>query len=474
MDVEESLGPRILLVEDDAPVARALSRGLKRDGYAVEVAATGNEAREKLDGTSFDIMCLDLILPDAHGFEVLQHAQALTPRPVTIILSASADAPAVVRALRLGAVDFVEKGSGMQSILQALSRALGTTATLKALEQRSMLKELAPAQHVRSRGTKVAYKMAERVARTPNSSVLILGETGVGKGVLARYIHDQSKRAAQPFVAVNVAALPDSMVEAELFGATKGSFTGSERKREGLIASADGGTLLLDEVFEFKPELQAKLLQVLEERKFFPIGSDEPRTVDMRVVAATNQNPDKAVQEGTLRSDLYFRLSTVVIYLPPLRERREEILPLADSFVRHFASEFELDSVPRLSPDATEALGDHPWPGNVRQLRNSIERAMMMCDDGVLTAEHLNLAAAPTPTSTPASVSGVYARDLTEPNADSDLSLEEAKQHAVEFVERRHIERALKLVDQSPSEAAKLLGISRSTLWGKMKRYKLR
>lgn len=474
---EEDFGPEVLVVEDDVLVARAIGRVLRREGYRTTVVHEGRRALRHVEEHGVDLVCLDLNLPDMHGFDILSRFAELDRPPTTLVISGQSQAHDVVRALRLGAVDFVAKSAEREELLHRVERALSSTATRGALARRQ---PRPPTTTNQSPATKVAYRMAERVARTPSTSVLLLGETGVGKGVLARHIHASSARADGPFVSVNVAALPDSMVEAELFGSVKGAFTGAERARDGLIASADGGTLLLDEVFELKHELQAKLLHVLEEREFFPLGSDTPRKVDIRVVAATNRDPEKMVREGTLRSDLFYRLSTVVIHLSPLRERAEEIPGLATRFLETAAREMGLP-VPNLSARGLDRLKRYEWPGNIRELRNVMERAMLMCDGDEVLPDHLGVKPSPR-------ASGVYARGLAPQDSASPGSrpegaptdecddgppetLEEARQRAVAKVERQQIRRALELADDSPTQAAKLLGVSRSTLWEKMKRY---
>jgi transcriptional regulator with PAS, ATPase and Fis domain len=303
-------------------------------------------------------------------------------------------------------------------------------------------------------------RLAERVARTHSSPALILGESGVGKEIVATHIHESSARRGNPCVRVNLAASPDSMIEAELFGSVKGAFTGASGDRVGLIASADGGTLLLDEFCEFKPALQSKLLRVLEERRFFPVGSDRQRAVDVRLVAATNRDPERAIAEGALRRDLYYRISTVVIQVPPLRQRPEDIPPLARRFADRMALETRGRSV-EIAPAAYAALGSYHWPGNVRELKNVVERAVIMSDSDVITDAHLRFGCGASPP-----------REVAV-GADAPLELEKVRKRAIASVERQHIERVLRFANGSQSKAAKLLGVSRTTLWTKLKRYGL-
>jgi len=310
-----------------------------------------------------------------------------------------------------------------------------------------------------SRGMRRALALADRVARSPRASALIVGETGVGKEIIAQRIHDASVRRDAPFVRVNVAALPSTMVEAELFGSVQGAFTDSRGDRRGLLASADGGTMLLDELTELAPELQPKLLRVLEDGSYRPIGGDDERRCDVRFIAATNRDPEEAVSSGKLRADLFYRLSTVVILVPPLRKRDEDLVGLAELFLARFAEEMERPPL-CLSPDAVMALYSNDWPGNVRELRNVIERAVIISDDDVITAEDLTASSAP-----------ARFHSTLPPPDDGTLSLEEAKQDALERVEQRQIRIALAATGGNKTEAASLLGISRTTLWEKLKIY---
>jgi transcriptional regulator with PAS, ATPase and Fis domain len=267
-------------------------------------------------------------------------------------------------------------------------------------------------------------------------------------------------------VKLNLAAIPESMVEAELFGSAKGAFTDAKRDRPGLFATADGGTILLDEITEFKIDLQPKLLRVLEERRYFPIGMDHERTIDIRVLAATNRNPLLAIGEGKLRSDLYYRIGTVIIEVPPLRDRREDIVPLAEHFLQWFAAEFGR-SIEGFSKPALELLGEHRWPGNVRELRNVVERAVIMSDGTQVTPKELGLVRQPDKPEEP--IRSLPPLKLSE----LPLQLEGAKQKALASIEKKQIERALKLAGGNRTTAALLLGISRSTLWEKLKLYGL-
>ncbi len=479
--------PRVLVVDDEVVLAQAIARVLRRTSYDVKVAHSAESAIAELSGSFFDALILDLNLPTPAGWSVLERAMSLDQPPATIIITGLADINSAVRAMRAGASDFVAKPLDLADLRVRLERILETATMrrkLAALEAR-----IAPdAPVVVSPSMKRVMALADRVASTPSSSALILGETGVGKEIVAERIHAMSGRRDGPYVKVNLAAIPEPLVESELFGSVRGAFTESKRDRAGLMASADGGTLLLDELCEFKVELQPKLLRALEERKYYPVGSDRERSVSVRVLGATNRDPEQAIASGRLREDLYFRLGTVIIQIPPLRERLEDIAPLAEHFLRRFSAELARPGL-KLGREALAALCDHDWPGNVRELRNAVERAVMMTDRDVLLPDDFRL-------SRPRYISGdrFVARAVPPPKAgavseaasdtdadeleatgtgEGDMSLDHARALALERIEREHIQRVLDAAGGSRGRAAKLLGVSRTTLWEKLKRYGL-
>jgi DNA-binding NtrC family response regulator len=431
-------------------VTSLLETTLKAQGYEPRCVGTVANAKTALGSEEFAAVLLDMFLPDGDGKTVLAHALELDPPPAVLVMTARADIRGAVDAMKLGAADYIEKPFDVDDIAARLSRALETATLKRKLALYDAKNRAATSAVVSSPALTEVFGIATRLAATPASSALILGESGVGKEVLAAHIHESSERRGAPFVRVNLAAISESMIEAELFGSVRGAFTDSKRDRAGHFASAEGGTILLDEICEFKPELQPKLLRALEERRFFPVGSDRERKMNVRVLAATNRDPKAAIASGHLRADLYYRLATVVLKIPPLRERRDDIVPLAEHFLARFRQEFRRPSL-RATDDANDALLRHGWPGNVRELRNVIERAAMLTPGNDVSAAELDL-----PTS------------LTVPPpaaADDPMSLED--------VERTHIARILASVAGSRTRAAELLGISRSTLWEKAKRYGL-
>jgi DNA-binding NtrC family response regulator len=438
----------VLVIDDDPIVTSALGQVLEGRGYAPRVTDTVASAKSALDASDYDAVLLDLYLPDGDGMEVLEAALDRAIPPQVLLMTSRADVRGAVEAMRKGAADYIEKPFDAADLTMRLERALEAAAVRRKLalyEERD--RRAASSAVVASQALKDIFAVGSRLAATPSSSALILGESGVGKEVLAAHVHEASERRGGPFVKVNLAAIPESMAEAELFGSVRGAFTDSKRDRSGHFASAEGGTLLLDELCEFKPELQAKLLRVLEERRFFPVGSDRERKANVRVIAATNRDPQAAIQSGHLRADLYYRLATVTLKIPPLRERREDIVPLAEHFLARFAAEFRRPSM-RLDRSAREALAAYDWPGNVRELRNAVERATMLAESNVVGEADLDLPAPPP----------------EKPAGREELgSLGES--------ERQHIERVLHSVGGSRTRAAAVLGISRSTLWDKLKRY---
>ncbi len=460
----------MLIAEDDALVAGAMERLLRRRGYPVQVVNDGASAIRLLEESYFDILLLDLGLPEVDGWGVLARARDLAEPPVTLVMTGVGDTKTAVQAMRCGASDFVTKPIDVADLQIRLENLLDTATIKRRLAALEAQAASGPAPVAVSLAMKTAFGLADRVAATPSSSALILGESGVGKEVVAARIHERSARRDGPFVRVNLAAIPENMIEAELFGSVRGAYTDSKRDRTGLFASADGGTLLLDELCEFRVDLQPKLLRVLEERRFFPVGSDRERRVDIRVIAATNREPGAAIASGRLREDLFYRLATVCIEVPPLRDRTEDVLPLARHFLSYFAQEFGRDA-PVFSLEAETTLLAHSWPGNVRELRNAIERALMMTPGREIAASALGLGL-PSSRSLPTAPSTAE----VPPPASTDQPAEplrSATSRAVGALERESIARVLKLVNGSRTRAAVVLGVSRTTLWEKMKRYGL-
>jgi len=442
----------VLLLEPDATVADTIARVLRRRGMRVARAHDGHEALRRLRAEAFDLVIGALEMPRPDGWDLLDQVYEHQPHAAFVALSNDTDARNVVRAMRRGAVDYVPKPLSLDALVDRIGAALDSRTLRRHVGgPRRRSGELVAS----SAAMRTVLALVDKVAQSPIDAALILGESGVGKEEVARAIHRLSARRHERFIAVNVAALPGPLIESELFGHRQGAFTGAAANREGLLASADGGTLLLDEIGEMPMAFQAKLLRVLEERAFFPVGSDAERHVDVRILAATNRDPHEAISSGTLRADLYYRLARVVIRIPPLRERPDDILPLAYRFLRD-AAERAGRPAPTLAEDAELALREHPWPGNVRELRNTVERAVLLNEGSALTDTMLGLRDA-----------------VLEPAAPPSLDLVSTRERVVASVEREMIERALRVTDGSLSKAAKLLNVSRTTLWNRVRRYGL-
>ena len=440
--------PSILIIEDEEIIRNSIRRLLDRNGYDTAACPSLESAIEKYRPSDFDLILSDLRLPGAPGIDIIPHAGE-TP---VIIITSYASVPSAVDAMKRGAVDYIAKPFDHDELLHAVNRVLEEArlrrqnAALKAdlgrsYPTRAMIGKCPAMQQV--------FNMIRKVAPT-DTTVLILGESGTGKELVARAVHEQSRRANGPLVAVNCAAIPQGLIEAELFGHERGAFTGAVGARPGLIEAADGGTLFLDELGELPLPAQAQLLRVLQEGEIRRIGASTSRKVNIRLVAATHRDLAKMVKEGKFREDLYFRIHVMEIRMPPLRERGDDLIELA-----HYALEKacrRLHRPPmRLSEDALAALRAYSWPGNVRELENVMERAAILNDGDVVTAELLGLP--------PAEASRPPAPETTTP----DLSLEE---YFREFV----LQHQDKLTE---TELARRLGISRKTLWERRQRLNL-
>ncbi|HEX5443213.1 MAG TPA: sigma-54 dependent transcriptional regulator [Pirellulales bacterium] len=373
-----------LLFADDEPSLQALmSLELPRMGHEVTVCPDGAVAAAALDRNTYDCILVDLDMPKLSGMEVIARAKALSPDTEAIVLTGKSSLETAIGALRQGAFDYLTKPcklAELQALLARVAEKRELTNKYRALKRRLEHVEGGSKLIGDSRGMEQVRKLIAKVAPT-QSTVLILGETGTGKELVARAIHDQSTRADMPFVAINCGALPESLIESELFGHRKGAFTGADEHRIGLFEVADGGTLFLDEIGELPKAMQAKLLRVLESGEIRRVGDNESFTVDVRVVCATHRDLDEMVGEGEFREDLMFRINTFEIRLPALRERLEDIASLA----RHLLTRFRPAAKPDdelFTPEALHALEEHCWPGNVRELANVIEHAAILCDEG--------------------------------------------------------------------------------------------
>ena len=372
---------RVLVVDDEPKLGKYVAQALELDGHEVARAGGGREALGMLAARTFDVVVTDLRMPDLDGLAVLKAARARPEPPEVVMMTAFGSAESAVEAMKAGAADYLMKPFAIDEVRLRVKR-LSAQRSAEARAER-LLRRLTPDLVAESPAMKRALQAARQVAPT-DATVLLLGESGTGKSQLARFIHYQSKRAAAPFVEVHCAALPETLLEGELFGHEKGAFTGAVQRKMGHLAAAQSGTLFLDEIGEVTPATQVKLLRFLQERTFVPLGATEGRSVDARVVSATNRDLEEAVREGAFREDFYYRLNVFAIRLPSLRERPEDVLPIANRLLAARGLPPE-----KLSSAARERLVAHRWPGNVRELENALERGLILAGEDEVRPEHL-------------------------------------------------------------------------------------
>jgi two-component system response regulator HydG len=372
---------RILVADDEPKMGRPLAETLQHEGHSVVRVGGGRQALVELAAGPFDLVITDLRMPDVDGFAVLREARAHTPPIEVVMMTAFGTADSAVEAMKSGAADYLVKPFAMDELRLRVRRLLEKSSADE--KTRRLQAQLTPRMVARSPRMAEVLREATRVAGS-DATVLLLGESGTGKSQLARFIHYTSGRASAPLVEVHCVALPETLLEGELFGHEKGAFTGAHEQKAGLLAAADGGTLFLDEIGEMTGATQVKLLRFLQEHEFAPLGSAAPRKVDVRVIAATNRDLAAAVREGAFREDFYYRLNVFAIKMPPLRDRREEVIPLAEAFLSK-------RGVPpaKLGSPAREELLRRPFPGNVRELENALERALILAGTDEITAGHV-------------------------------------------------------------------------------------
>jgi two-component system response regulator FlrC len=441
----------ILVADDEEGVRTFLAEALETAGHQVTQAADGVEAARLLDRRGFHLLVTDLKMPGLDGMALLRKVKAEQPETEVLVLTAHGSVDAAVEAMKLGAFDFLQKPLSGPEEIRLLAERAAERFSLRALSDRAREEAGShPPLGYGSAAMEPVVAALRKVAPT-QATVLLLGESGTGKEVAARAVHAWSPRSDGPFVAINCAAVSEQLLEAELFGHEKGAFTGATATRRGRLELAAGGTFFLDEIAELRPELQVKLLRVLQEKRFERVGGSRTIEADVRWIAATNRDLDDMLARGGLRDDLYHRLAVFPVRMPPLRERRDDILPLADRLLAEIAADLGRP-VPALSEDAREAIAGAGWPGNIRELRNALERASILTDDGTLTADLL--AAGP--------ASGSTAAAPADPDGTT-----------LEEIERRALARALARHDGHRQRAAEELGIGLRTLYDKIKRYGL-
>ena len=451
------MSARILVVEDDKSFARIVQLALKGEGYDVDAVGDAESAMRKLESGAYDVVITDLKLPGAGGVELLDWInESISPMPDVFIMTAFATVGTAVDAMKKGATDYLAKPFSNDELIMAVRKA----QHVRHLEDEN--RELREALASSAKFENIVGNSREmlglfdlmRKAASRDVNVLLRGESGTGKELVARAIHFAGSRKDGPFVPVDSAAIPDTLLESELFGHVKGAFTGATRDNKGKIRAAHGGTLFLDEIGDMQPELQAKLLRVLQERVVTPIGSQKEEKVDIRVIAATHVGLESAIREGRFREDLFFRLNVLSITVPPLRKRKEDIPILARHFIRKVSG-----GPRRISDEALKALKNYSWPGNVRELENAVEHAIVIAEDDEISPEHLPESVLKKATQTNSLAGGVFSLP------ENGIELEQ--------LERDLIVQALERTGGNQTQAAHLLGISRPTLLYRIEKHKI-
>ena len=450
---------KILVVDDEEIMRDVLSTLLAAENYSVDFAHNGAQALEKARESDYSVVLLDLMMPDMDGFQVLEEFRKMESNPVTVILTAFASIEKAVKATKLGAFDFITKPFKNDEILLAVKNAAEHRRLLEEnLRLKKSLRERYNFKNIigKSAAMQQVFDLIAQVAPR-RSTILVQGDSGTGKELVAKAIHASSGRADAPFVAINCGNIPSDLLESEIFGHAKGAYTGATSSKKGLFEVADGGTLFLDEVATISLETQAKLLRVIQEREFRRLGGLENIKVDVRIIAATNRDLQAAVEQGTFRDDLYYRLNVIVIKLPPLQERSEDVPLLADHFIKRYCEENEKE-VCVLEPSALKVLMDYHWPGNVRELENVIERAVVLALGNVITAD-------------------LFPKNLSHFLPDSQVRIPvdglPLKERVTNY-ERSLILAALDHTDWNQKRAAELLSVNATTLSEKLKRLKIK
>ncbi|MEC9364779.1 MAG: sigma-54-dependent transcriptional regulator [Sinimarinibacterium flocculans] len=446
---DKPLAARILLIDDDPSIQRAFRRALQDRGHGVVVASSTNEAVAALNRSPFDLCLLDLCLGGESGIELLPRIRELAPWLRVVVVTASSDVQTAISAIRAGAADFLSKPCSPDELMHTVGQQIEAIRMQHRIDQLERDREAANGHEYTSLSPayRATLEVAHRVAQT-DATLLILGENGTGKTQLARAIHRWSQRSQAMFATVSCPSLSAELLASELFGHVRGAFTGATENRQGRVQVAEGGTLFLDEIGDMPAALQPKLLRFLQDREYERVGDPNTRTADVRVIAATNQDLAAMVREGRFREDLFYRLNVITLTLPALRDRRDDIVPIAETELAKLARRYDRPAR-RFAPAALTALTTHAWPGNLRELHNAVERAVIVSDGEVIGPEHLPFAS-----SRPPPGMGLRAGDA--------VSLEE--------LERAHIE-AIIAASPSLEAAARMLGIDSSTLYRKRKQY---
>ena len=451
---------KILVVDDEKLIRWSLKQNLEKEGYEVFTASTGEEAMDLFNQELPDLILQDIKLPGMSGMEILEHVKRLREESLVIMMTAYGDIQTSVKAMKLGAYDFVEKPFDFEKLKLTVAKALETVSLKKEIHVfRSQQQAQYGLSNIigRTPAMQGIFKMVQKISRSDATTVLLQGESGTGKDLVAKAIHYESSRAGDPYLEVNCTSLPETLIESELFGHEKGAYTDAKSKKDGLFELADGGTVLLDEIGDMPLGTQAKLLRVIESKTFKRLGGVKDILVDVRIIAATNKDLKGASENGSFRGDLYYRLKVFPIFLPPLRERSEDIPLLIRHFVSYFDREFK-KKVRGVSGEALEMMMRYSWPGNVRELKNVIERAVILESCDSILPEHL-----PPEITMPAVFAETSSEAIHLPSGGVSLT----------EVEKALIQQALEKARGNQVHAAKLLGMSRDTLRYRMKKFGL-
>ena len=444
----------ILLVDDEKSNRTTLAAFLKKEGYRVEDAASGSEAIEKFKEHFFDLVITDLKMKPVNGLDVLKQIKEINPMTEVVMLTGYGTVESGVEAMKLGAYDYIQKPPDLDEFRLIVGNALERQKLAAEVEKlKEELKEKYSFENIIGKSNEMmdVFSMIFKVAPT-DSTVLVSGESGTGKELVARAIHLNSRRKNRGFITINCGALPEHIQESELFGHVRGAFTGAIREKRGLFQEANGGTLFLDEIGETAPSTQVKLLRFLQDGEIRRVGENEPINVDVRLLAATNQDLEKAIEEGRFREDLYYRLNVIPIHLPPLRQRKDDIPLLANHFLEKYTGRTK-KKIASISPDAMKVLTGYEWPGNVRELEDVVERAVILTNHNVIGAEDLP---------------SILQDDTRRPVKESGPALGDA---TLEKLEEHHILRVLEKYSWNQKKASEVLGVSTTTLWRKLKAY---
>ena len=453
--------PSILIVDDDDVMQETLSDVLRKRGYEVFTVGSGNGALSVIKKNIIDLILLDMKLPDVDGLEVLKKVKEFDTEILVIMMTAYSDVQTAVSAMKSGAYHYINKPFEVEELRLLIEKGLETKSLINEVRRLHRQHKVEyQNSHIHGVTPQIKYlkELIEMISKTHKTSVLIQGESGTGKELAANAIHFNSKRSGNPLMKINCSAIPDSLLESELFGYEKGAFTDAKNTKKGLFELADGGTVFLDEIGDMKPFLQSKILRVLENQTFMRVGGEREIKVDVRIIAATNRDLEGLVKEGLFRKDLYYRLKVMVVEMPPLRERVEDILLLANLFIEENNKEYN-KNIKGFSGEAKKLLIQYPWPGNIRELKNVIERAMILTDQECLTPKQLP-----------------FELRQTEQNSRRKMIPElfdVIDEMSLEIMEKSHIAQVLKRLEWNKSKTSKVLGISRATLRAKIRRYNL-